>query len=138
MASIGAREDEFGLQIAPMLDILFVLLLFFMVAAGVQKHEAQISTTLPGTIVHPSGLVPVLITIDANGQVSINDAASDTPDNHALPQTVTRLKAMIANSPEQPVFLTPAPSTRQQRVIDVLNACTAAGVKNLSFGSSGG
>jgi biopolymer transport protein ExbD len=137
MASMAARDGEFGLQIAPMLDILFVLLLFFMVAASVQKREAAISTTLPGTVVPPSGQVPVLITIDANGQVDINGVASDTPDNHALPQMVNRLNAMIANSPDQPVFITPQPSTRQQRVVDVLNACTAASVKNLAFGSSG-
>ena len=45
--SVG--DGEFGFQIAPMLDILFVLLLFFMVSAGSQKHEASIVTQLPGT-----------------------------------------------------------------------------------------
>jgi len=138
MAGASTRDGEFGLQIAPMLDILFVLLLFFMVAASVQKREAMISTTLPGKGTSPGPQVPVLVTIDADGQVNINSAASDTPDSAALPQTVNRLKAMIADNPKQPVFITPTPSTRQQRVVDVLNACTAAGVKNLAFGSSGG
>ena len=138
MASIAAREGEFGLQIAPMLDILFVLLLFFMVAAGVQKREAAISTTLPGKDVPPGPQVPVLVTIDADGQVNINSAAADTPSSDALPQTVNRLKAITSGNPNQPVFITPQPSTREQRVVDVLNACTAAGVKNLTFGSSGG
>jgi len=138
MASLGAREGEFGLQIAPMLDILFVLLLFFMVAAGVQKHEAAISTTLPGKAKSPVLQIPVLVTIDSDGQVNINNAAADASSSKDLPLTINRLKAITSGNPNQPVFITPAPSTRQQRVVDVLNACTAAGVKNLAFESSGG
>ena len=137
MAGGGSSDGEFGLQIAPMLDVLFVLLLFFMVAAGVQKHEAAISTTLPGKVHSPLLQVPVLVTIDADGQVNINNAAADKPGSDALPQTINRLKAITSGNPNQPVFITPQPSTRQQRVVDVLNACTAAGVKNLAFGSSG-
>jgi biopolymer transport protein ExbD len=136
MASLAAREGEFGLQIAPMLDILFVLLLFFMVAASVQKREAAIATSLPGHKESPSPQVPVLVTIDADGQVNINSTAADTPTSDELPQTINRLRAITAGNPNQPVFITPQPSTRQQRVVDVLNACTAAGVKNLAFASS--
>jgi biopolymer transport protein ExbD len=121
MASVRVREDEFGLQIAPMLDILFVLLLFFMVAAGTQKREASIVTHLPGSArLSPITQVPVLVTIDADGQVDINGSVCDAAGDSALPETINRLRA----------------STRQQRVVDVLNACTAAGVKNLAFGSS--
>ena len=42
-SSVG--DGEFGFQIAPMLDILFVLLLFFMVMAGAQKHETALQRT---------------------------------------------------------------------------------------------
>jgi biopolymer transport protein ExbD len=137
MASVRVREDEFGLQIAPMLDILFVLLLFFMVAAGTQKREASIVTHLPGSArLSPITQVPVLVTIDADGQVDINGSVCDAAGDSALPETINRLRAIVAENPGQPVYITPTPSTRQQRVVDVLNACTAAGVKNLAFGSS--
>jgi biopolymer transport protein ExbD len=119
-----------------MLDILFVLLLFFMVAAGSVKHEAAIATQLPGN--QPGKDVPVEISIDADGQVNVNNAPSDTTTGDELPETISRLKSLVASNAKQPVIITPAPSTREQRVIDVLNACTAAGVKNLAFGSSGG
>ena len=134
MAGGGTSDGEFGLQIAPMLDILFVLLLFFMVAAGAQKHEASIATDLPGS--QPGKDVPVQITIDSDGQVNINSAPTDTTAGDDLPETISRLKGMISSNANQPVIITPTPSTRQQRVVDVLNACTAAGVKNLAFGSS--
>jgi len=132
MASAG--DGEFGFQIAPMLDVLFVLLLFFMVSAGAQKHEASISTQLPGG--QPGNDIPVRIEIDVDGQVSLNGETTDTPTDHILPQTVARLKTIVAENARQPVVLIPARSARHQRVVDVLNACAGAGVKNLAFGAS--
>lgn len=127
-------DGEFGFQIAPMLDVLFVLLLFFMVSAGAQKHEASISTQLPGG--EPGKDIPIRVEIDVDGQVSINGQAEDSVTGHALPDTVERLKSIVADNPKQPVVVIPTRSSRHQRVVDVLNACAAAGVKNLAFGSA--
>jgi biopolymer transport protein ExbD len=126
-------DGEFGFQIAPMLDILFVLLLFFMVSAGAQKHEASLTTQLPGG--KPGANIPLEVGIDADGQVSVSGVATDSPTDPALPQLVARLEGVVAANATQPVVVTPARSTRHQRVIDVLNACAAAKVKNLAFGT---
>jgi biopolymer transport protein ExbD len=128
-----ANDGDFGFQIAPMLDILFVLLLFFMVSAGVQKREAMITTPLPGQ--GPGPKVQVNLEITDEGQVLFNGALTDSIADHQLPQTVARLKSILVDNPDRPVIITPAPSTRQQRVVDVLNACTLVHVKNLGFGS---
>ena len=117
-----------------MLDILFVLLLFFMVSAGAQKHEASLTTQLPGTG-GPSGNVPVQVGIDADGQVNISGASYDSPDDNTLPQLETHLEGIVKANPTQPIVVTPSRSTRHQRVVDVLNACAAANVKNLAFGT---
>jgi biopolymer transport protein ExbD len=129
----GVADGEFGFQIAPMLDILFVLLLFFMVSAGAQKHEAALTTQLPGG--KPGGDVPVQLGIDADGQVNVAGSPYDTPADPALPQLVEKLKEIVAANATQPVVVTPTRSTRHQRVVDVLNACAAAKVKNLAFGA---
>ena len=133
MAGGGGSDGEFGFQIAPMLDILFVLLLFFMVSAGAQKHEASLTTQLPGG--KPGGQVPVQVGIDDDGQVNVAGAPLDSPTDSALPQLVERLRGVMAADKTQPVVITPTRSTRQQRVVDVLNACAAANVKNLAFGT---
>jgi biopolymer transport protein ExbD len=129
--SVG--DGEFGFQIAPMLDILFVLLLFFIVSAGAQKHEASLSTQLPGG--KPGSEVPLEIGIDEDGQVNVSGVSIDAPADHALPGLVQRLKDLMASNDSQPIVITPVRATRHQRVIDVLNACAAAKVKNLAFGS---
>jgi biopolymer transport protein ExbD len=132
--SVG--DGEFGFQIAPMLDILFVLLLFFMVSAGAQKHEASLVTQLPGGQPQPGANVPVRIGINEDGQVDIYGAPVDTPTDHQMPGLVARLQNTVKTDPSRAVVVTPTRSTTQQRVVDVLNACAAAGVKNLAFGST--
>jgi len=117
-----------------MLDILFVLLLFFMVSAGAQKHEAGLTTQLPGSGGQTSQ-IPVQIGIDEDGQVNVAGAPYDTPTDTALPQLVQHLQGIVASNPLQPIVVTPTRSTHQQRVVDVLNACAAAKVKNLAFGT---
>jgi len=129
--SVG--DGEFGFQIAPMLDILFVLLLFFMVTAGAQKHEASLTTQLPGG--KPGGDVPLEIGIDADGQVNVSGVPVSDANDHQLGPLVDRLTQVLASNATQPVVITPMRSTKQQRVVDVLNACAAAKVKNLAFGS---
>jgi biopolymer transport protein ExbD len=131
--SVG--DGEFGFQIAPMLDILFVLLLFFMVSAGAQKHEASLTTQLPGNKPLPGALAPERIGIDEDGQVSIYGANVDAPYDHKMPQLVSRLQTVVQQHADQPVIITPSRSTKQQSVVDVLNACAAAHVKNLAFGT---
>jgi biopolymer transport protein ExbD len=117
-----------------MLDILFVLLLFFMVCAGSQKHEAALKSDLPGKGA-PGRHVPVQVGIDADGQVSIADQPVDSPTDSALPGLVSRLVGVVQADDSQPVIVTPSRHTRHQRVIDVMNACAAAKVKNLAFGT---
>ena len=129
--SVG--DGEFGFQIAPMLDVLFVLLLFFMVTAGSQKHEATLTTQLPGG--KPGGDVPLEIGIDADGQVNVSGVPVGDASDHQLGPLVDRLTQVLASNQTQPVVITPMRSNKQQRVVDVLNACAAAKVKNLAFGS---
>lgn len=129
----GSVDGDHGFQIAPMLDILFVLLLFFMVSAGAQKHETNLTTQLPGG--QPGGDVPVQISIDTDGQVMVNSVPTDNSTGDDLPETVARLKGIMKAHATQPVVIIPNRSTKHQRVIDVLNACAAAEVKNLAFGT---
>jgi biopolymer transport protein ExbD len=129
----ASNDGEFGLQIAPMLDVLFVLLLFFMVSAGMQKHEAALTTQLPGRGASPGPLIPIQLEITADGQVMFNEVPTDTPADHQLTQTSTRLKAALAQTPDRPVIISPEASTRHQRIVDVLDVCQAAKVKNLAF-----
>jgi biopolymer transport protein ExbD len=137
MAGGGGGDGDFGLQIAPMLDILFVLLLFFMVCTGSQKHEAELGIKLPSRGTTPGTPdTPISLKVGMDGQIFFNDTPIDTPTSKDLRGLEAKLVDLIAKFGEkQPVVITPTRATRHERVIDVLNACSAAGVKNLSFGA---
>ena len=46
---LNSNDGNFGFQIAPMIDVVFVIMLFFMVMAGAVKVENELNTQLPGT-----------------------------------------------------------------------------------------
>ena len=42
-ASVNSEDGDMGFQIAPMVDVVFVLLLFFMAAAGLKPSDKELS-----------------------------------------------------------------------------------------------
>ena len=131
----GGGEGEFGLQIAPMLDVMFVLLMFFMVMAGQQVKEAELGVSVPGGG-QPSttAKTPVTIRIAPDGVVTFNDTPVDSREDREMPKLRARLKNLIEAFSEQSVIIRPNDRAPYQRVVDVLNACGAERVKNLTFG----
>jgi biopolymer transport protein ExbD len=141
----GGGDGDYGLQIAPMLDVMFVLMLFFMVMAGSQTKEGELGVDVPGgAAAQGTPPTPIILKVDARGQVYFNDLVVDQPSPEGelatmaqdLPQLRARLmKAMNQFGSKNPVIIAPADTTRHQRVMDILNACSASKVKNLTFGS---
>lgn len=135
MASGAASEDgDIGFQIAPMVDVVFVLLLFFMAAAGSQTLQKELATNLPGGTSKLS-VVTIPIDILPDGRIQVNNRVFDSASSHELPELRAWLKDTIARfGDKDPVIVRPNPQTPHQRVIDVLNAASDAGVTKLSFG----
>lgn len=139
MAGGGTNEDgDVGFQIAPMVDVVFVLLLFFMASAGSQVVEKELNINLPSG--KTAGLgdstpkTPILIDIFPDGKVQLNNKVFDTPTSKELPDLRAWLKDTINKfGDKDPVIIRPDPQTRHERIMDVLNAAAASGVKNLTF-----
>lgn len=133
--SVGSEDGDIGFQIAPMVDVVFVLMLFFMASAGMQVVEKELSINLPSGVAAPSSDMPkqpIIVAIGADGTVEVNGKAYDPANSLDLPLTRDYLKELMGYG-KDPVIIQPAPETRQDRIISVLNAAAAAGVQNLSF-----
>ena len=135
--SVGSEDGDMGFQIAPMVDVVFVLMLFFMASAGSQIVERELNISLPS---RPSGantasqvVEPIFIDVSADGQVTVNNRSFGSPKDQKLQSLRDWLKNSIAQFGEDPVFIRPNSETRHERIIDILNAAAAAGVKRLSF-----
>ena len=139
MAGGGQSSDgDFGFQIAPMVDVVFVLLLFFMASAGSQVSERELNISLPSGRSGPAAgppPTPIIIEIRGDGQVLANNRMFDNPSSKELEELRQWLQETFERfGNEDPVIIQPAMDARHERIMDVLNAASASGVKKLSFG----
>ena len=137
---MNANEGMIGFQIAPMIDVVFVIMLFFMVMAGAVKVEKELNTQLPGNAETsgPTEMVDeMVIAIAETGEVTLNDEPMDTPASRDLPtlkNTLTRLRQAGEQS-KTPTMVTVVsePQAKYSRTVDVLDALSVAGITNVTF-----
>lgn len=138
MASVGSEDGDVGFQIAPMVDVVFVLMLFFMASAGAQVAERELNMNLPGSK-SKSGMnadmaIPIMVDISADGQVTINKQSYGSASDKDLKTLRDFFKNTIDQfSDKDTVIIHPESDTKHERIMDVLNAAANSGVKNLTF-----
>ena len=132
------------MQMGPMIDMVFLLLVFFMVSAKPIKQESDVNIGLPGTVPQEEALeIPdeQRIQIQPNGQVVLNDQAMDSPANPDLPALLATLKrfkqSTEANKSEALVTIDADDAANHQRIVQVLNVCARAKITGVTFADSG-
>ncbi len=139
---IQQANPDVGFQIAPMIDVVFVILVFFMALAAQIKIEQILQTKLPGVAIASSTTEFVdeqILQVGEDGEVSLNDESYDSSQSRELPQltgTLLRLKSSSdAAKSKLVVTLISHPESPYYRTIDVLNALAIAGITNVTFTS---
>ncbi len=133
------KQEDVDLQIAPMVNLMLVLIATFTVTLGSKIVEAELGVKVPGESkgeAKDAAIAPIKLSISKAGEVKFNGASISGPDDVEMEQLKSRLKNAVESNNKQPVIIIPDAETQHSRVIDAVNACAAAGVTNLSF--SGG
>ena len=137
---LNSNEGMIGFQIAPMIDVVFVIMLFFMVMAGQVKVEKELNSQLPGNAetTGPTEMADeMVISISESGEVMLNEEPIDSPDSPTLPalkNTLLRLKQASDQSKTLTlVTVVSEPLAKYSRTVDVLNALAVAGISNVTF-----
>ena len=127
----------------PMIDMVFLLLVFFMVTAKPIKQESDISLGLPGTVAAEEAVdLPdeQRIRIEDDGSIVLNDSVLASAADTNLKELVAILQrfeeSSEANQSEALVTLDAADGTNHQRIVDVLNACARASITGVTFSDS--
>jgi len=133
------EEEKVGLQIAPLIDVVFLLLIYFMVTAALVKKEADIAFMLPAQVTQTDPIdlpIEVIIEIMPSGDVIVEGMIFKRADRE-LNRLATRLVQLrqAAGSSGSPMVVTinPNKATLHHRIVEVMNACAAAKLKNISF-----
>ena len=124
----GSQEP--GFQIAPMIDVIFLLLCFFVTSQVFSQWETEINIKLPTAETgDPPERLPgeIIINILADGETLVNQRVLDEPGLSAL------LQDLSAIYPGQPVLLRADKTAAYEHVIRVLDQCRLADIWNIAF-----
>ena len=139
MAAVNkVLQSEDKVDITPMIDVVFLLLIYFMFLP--LQQEADIGIKLPSQT-PPSDNIELpsehIVEIFPNGLILLNGAPMDSSDDREMARlstTLTRLR-MYSDSlgTDTVVKIQADPDSPHKRSIDVLNACSKAEISKVSF-----
>ena len=113
-----------------MIDIVFLLLIFFIVTWQFTRSETELSVSVPTA---QEGAEPerqrgeIVINILADGVIRVEGITVD------LPQLLEKLSAIAAQFENQPVRIRGDGNVEYQRIVEVIDTCQKAGIWNISF-----
>ncbi len=136
-------NEKAGLQIAPLIDVVFLLLIYFMVVSSLKRSEADLQMSLPSAIPQAQALeIPddQVIEVLPGGQIILNEQVFNDPNKEDLDElehTLLRYREFsAAMNAKAMVTIAADEESRHERVVDVLNACAGAGITRVTFGST--
>ena len=141
-------EDVDEVDLTPMIDVTFLLLIYFMVTTMLKQPEAELSIQLPGkpqsSDVTPMDMLKVRI--GDEGEVYLNGSEIEDGFDFQMPDLVANLKtqkgmrdqlissgAKSKEEEELKVEIESSGIAEHQAAISVLNACSSAGVNKVTF-----
>ena len=132
--------DEPTLDISSLIDVCFLLLIYFLITTTIQPREQDLSTYVPTLSDNPVTITPMMIEIRQSGEVVVNPGdAAETYDsdvsNRKLPELDSRLRMLAAWAPagSPNVLLKVHDEVDQQRYIDVVNCLAGVGIKSVAL-----
>lgn len=120
-------------QITPMIDVVFLLLTFFVSTSIFSQWESEIDIQLPTA---ESGTIPdrlpgeIIINLDREGVITVNQHALSTAELFEKCQRLVRIY------PGHPVVIRSDKATRYEHLVAVIDTCRQAGIGNLSFATA--
>ena len=124
------EAGNLGVPLTPMIDVVFLLLCFFVTSQIFAQWETEIDIALPTAA---TGGMPqrlpgeVIINVMADGTAVVN---GQTLDDGQLRAMMDRLVQLF---PGQPVLLRADKATAYEHVVRVLDTCRQADIWNISF-----
>jgi len=118
------------LQLAPMLDVVFQLLIFFLVSFEFQRSEMDMKVQVPSAqegADEKRARGEIIVNVRANGEVVVENQTMTQP------QLREKLTAIAKLHENQPIRLRGDAKCEYQTIVEVIDTCQKAGIWNISF-----
>ena len=122
-----------GIQLAPLVDVLLLLLIFFLMTWNAARNENELDVKVPKASAAKEKSAPigdVVVNVKADGNVFVNRRTLSGAELGEL------LKGLIQLNSEQAVVIRGDEAGAYKNIIGVLNVCTEAGVTNVAFATA--
>ena len=125
-------EDEAEINITPMLDVVFIMLIFFIVTTSfVREKGLDISRPQESDQQKvEEDLGQILVEIDALSQITVNKRSVD---NRAVRANLERERA---KQPKAPLIIASHPDANTNSLVTVLDAANLIGIDNVSVATT--
>ena len=122
-----------GIQLAPLVDVLLLLLIFFLMTWNAARNENELDVKVPKASAAKEKSAPmgdVIVNVKADGNVVVNRRTLSGPDLTALLEGLVKLNA------EQAVVIRGDEAGAYKNIVNVLNICSEAGITNVAFATA--
>lgn len=122
-----------GIQLAPLVDVLLLLLIFFLLTWNAARNENELDVKVPKASAAQEKVAPigdVVVNVKTDGTVVVNRR---TLANAELTEL---LKGLVQLNPEQAVVIRGDQEGAYKNIVGVLNICTEAGITNVAFATA--
>src|ERR1700756_1796680 len=119
-----------GIQLAPLVDVLLLLLIFFLLTWNAARNENELDVKVPKASAAKEKSAPigdVVVNVKADGNVVVNRRTLTGQELSEL------LKSLVQLNSEQAVVIRGDEAGAYKNIVDVLNVCSQAGVSNIAF-----
>ncbi len=122
-------DDEGQINITPMLDVVFIMLIFFIVTTSFAK-ETGVDISRPTSSAGPSKKGNILIEVEASGEILVNKQST------SLAAVRSRIDTIHAEHPEHSAVLVAHSDARTGVLVQVMDHIKSAGVDRISVASA--
>jgi biopolymer transport protein ExbD len=127
-----AGRGELVLELTPMIDVVFLLLIFFMLATTFMDPEREIDLDLPeagSSLAREVEHEEIIINVMRDGSLSLGDRHVDRETLAAELERAARV------DPNRSVTIRGDRDARHESIVSVMDACGKAGLSNLAVGT---
>ena len=121
------EQEESEVNLTPMLDVVFIMLIFFIVTASFVKEAGIDVSRPPAATAERKERGNILVAITANDQIWMDRRQVD---RRALRANIERLHA---ENPQGSVVIQADKNSKSGLLVEVMDAARLAGVKNVSL-----
>jgi biopolymer transport protein ExbD len=122
-----------GIQLAPLVDVLLLLLIFFLMTWNAARNENELDVKVPKASSAKEKTAPigdVIVNVKSDGNVVVNRRTLSSAELMEL------LKGLVQLNADQAVVIRGDETGAYKNVVGVLNICSEAGVTNVAFATA--